>query len=333
MVMRTQSARCLLAIAAAVGMTTSLLAQTVPVSVDRAGGFAPRKLAEGVLTVIPPDPQPEETSLGPLDLEFVAKHPELEWKAPDFENGQPNFSSSSETLLAQGRGVTLRHPVFALEFAFKPMRMIEMELPDAEGVRQSQLVHYLLYRVRYLGNDLLPEQERVEAGTGIPKEPARTVADSVLFVPRFTWISTQQKQEIPEKILPLVKGPIAARERVGKPLLDSFEMIRKIQKTTPEANNEYWGVATWTGIDPSIDFFAIQVEGLTNAYRIVEAEGNRKFEKKRLQINFWRPGDGIASEEDRIRLGAPAFEQQDRVEYALRQLGLKERLDYLWIYR
>ncbi|MFN5948936.1 MAG: hypothetical protein ACK43N_10620, partial [Pirellulaceae bacterium] len=134
----------------------SILAQTVPVSVDRAGGFGPRKLAEGVLTVIPPDPQPEETSLGPLDLEFVAKHPELEWKAPDFENGQPNFSSSSETLLAQGRGVTLRHPVFALEFAFKPMRMIEMELPDAEGVRQSQLVHYLLYRVRYLGNDLLP---------------------------------------------------------------------------------------------------------------------------------------------------------------------------------
>jgi len=229
--------------------------------------------------------------------------------------------------------VTLRHPVFALEFSFKPMRMIEMELPDAEGVRQSQLVHYLLYRVRYLGNDLLPEQERVEAGTGIPKEPARTVADSVLFMPRFTWISTQQKQEIPEKILPLVKGPIAARERVGKPLLDSFEMIRKIQQTTSEANNEYWGVATWTGIDPSIDFFAIQVEGLTNAYRIVEAEGNRKFEKKRLQINFWRPGDGIASEEDRIRLGAPAFEQQDRVEYALRQLGLKERLDYLWVYR
>jgi len=50
MVMRTQSARCLLAIAAAVGMTTSLLAQTVPVSVDRAGGFAPRKLAEGVVS-------------------------------------------------------------------------------------------------------------------------------------------------------------------------------------------------------------------------------------------------------------------------------------------
>jgi len=207
------------------------------------------------------------------------------------------------------------------------MRMIEMELPDADGVRQSQLVHYLLYRVRYLGNDLLPEQERVEAGTGIPKEPARTVADSVLFVPRFTWISTQQKQELPEKILPLVKGPIAARERVGKPLLDSFEMIRKIQQTTPESNNEYWGVATWTGIDPSIDFFAIQVEGLTNAYRIVEVDGNRKFEKKRLQINFWRPGDGIASEADRIRLGAPAFEQPERVEYALRQLGLKERMN------
>jgi hypothetical protein len=108
--MRTQSARGLLAIAAALGLTTSILAQTVPVSVDRAGGFGPRKLAEGVLTVIPPDPQPEETSLGPLDLEFVAKHPELEWKAPDFENGQPNFSSSSETLLAQGRGVTLRLP-------------------------------------------------------------------------------------------------------------------------------------------------------------------------------------------------------------------------------
>ena len=34
--------------------------------------LAPRKLASGVMTVVPPDQDSEDTALGPFDLDFVA---------------------------------------------------------------------------------------------------------------------------------------------------------------------------------------------------------------------------------------------------------------------
>ncbi|MCE2754217.1 MAG: hypothetical protein LW720_20355, partial [Pirellula sp.] len=92
---------------------------------DNGLGLGGRKLADGVLTVIPPDQNAEDTALGPFDLEFVAKHPELNWTGPDFPNNQPNFASPAETLLYQSKNVTFRHPVWGLEFAFKPMRLID----------------------------------------------------------------------------------------------------------------------------------------------------------------------------------------------------------------
>ncbi len=140
-----------------------------------------RRLAEGVLTTIAPNPQPEETSLGPIDLDLVKNHPELAWSAPDFPDNAPFFSSKAETLLEKSRGVVLRHPVFALEFSFKPMRMIQVD--SLEGT--NKIVWYLIYRVRYLGNDLHPNLSENLDGIPVPDEPVRKVADSVVFVPVF----------------------------------------------------------------------------------------------------------------------------------------------------
>ncbi len=52
--------------------------------------------------------------------------------APDFPNNAPFYSSLSDTLLASSSGTVLRHPVYALEFAFKPVRTIELSLPGRE---------------------------------------------------------------------------------------------------------------------------------------------------------------------------------------------------------
>lgn len=291
-------------------------------------GLPPRKLAEGVLTIVPPNPQPEETALGPVDLDLVKAHPELAWTAPTFPDNSPFYSSSAETLLEKSKGVVLRHPVFALEFAFKPMRMISVEVNG-----ESKLVWYLLYRIRYLGNDIHPTVIEGEDGIGVPEEPKRKVSESVLFLPRFTLMATQSQRMIPEQVIPAAKDAIAARERVGKPLLDSIEIMRKIPKSADGIEHEFWGIATWMNVDPSTDFFAVHVEGLTNAYRIVEGPNGKKFEKKVLQVHFWRPGDSIDPTLDVIRLGVPAFEDQERVQYALKQFGLEQRLDYKWIYR
>ena len=312
------------------------------VAVPTANGSSPlpaRELAPGILITVAPDQNAEDTAIGPLELDFVAKHPELAWSAPDFSNGSPNFASPSETLLEMGRNVTLRHPVWALEFSFKPMRTIELDIPQKSGLLKRKLVWYLIYRLRYIGGDLLPDAENVEAGTGVPKPPKVVVFPSVRFLPRFTFINTQTKTEQDSQIVSSAIPAIEKRERIGKPLLDTFQIAsRPIPATVGDEDRSVWGVALWTEIDPRTDFFIVQVKGLTNAYQVkVDQAGNQTFPRKTLQIHFWRPGDTIAQAEDRIRLGVPAFldnSPEDKLQsHILKQFGLEKRLDYQWIYR
>jgi hypothetical protein len=292
-----------------------------------------RKLADGVLTVVSPDQNSEDTALGPFDLDFVAKHPELEWTAPDFPDNKPHFASAAETLLARSRDVTFRHDVWALEFSFKPARLIEVDMPTETGQMERRVVWYLLYKVRYTGQDLAPRLE--ENQVDIPVSPQRVKFESVRFLPRFSIVSKERNLSIDSQVLPAAKVAIAARERVGKPIYDQVEITKMdIPISSIESDNSFWGVATWTNVDPRLDFFAIDVRGLTNAYKIrIDSEGKKNFDRKTLRIYFWRPGDVLDVAKDRIYLGLPAIENRTRLEHYLRQFNLQERLDYQWIYR
>ncbi len=302
---------------------------------DSGLGLGVRKLAPGVMTVVSADQNSEDTSLGPFDLEFVAKHPELEWTAPDFPDNQPYFASPTETLLAQSRAVTYRHPVWGLEFAFKPARMIDVDIPNESGKMERKTVWYLIYRVRYTGDDLLPDTPDPSDSEAVPGEPKRVRFESVRFIPRFTLLSKERNLVMDSQILAPAVAAIAARERVPGRLLDHVEIARsEIVLSTREDENSVWGVATWTDVDPALNFFAIDVRGLTNAYQIsVDSGGEKQFFRKTLRIYFWRPGDSFNVPKDRVYLGSPAYEDPKRVQYYLDQFSLKERLDYQWIYR
>jgi hypothetical protein len=104
-----------------------------------------------------------------------------------------------------------------------------------------------------------------------------------------------------------------------------------------------WGYVTWTDIDPRIDFFSIYVQGLTNSYQFEDEQGalgpgdppleGRTFSSKTLQLNFWRPGDSVFLHEGELRYGVPIDVDAARQAEILEQYGLKQRLDYLWVYR
>ncbi len=282
------------------------------------------------MTVVAPDQNSEDTALGPFDLDFAAKHPELEWAAPDFPEGKPYFASPSETLLALSKDVVFRHPVWGLEFSFKPVRLIEVDIPLLSGKFEKKVIWYLVYKVRYTGEDLVPT-----IAAEVPGSPDKVKFEAVRFIPRFTILSKERNIVADAKILPSAIEAIAARERVGKRLLDHIEISKlPIDATTSDDDKSVGGVATWTDIDPRLDFFAVDVRGLTNAYKIrIDANGETNFDRKTLRIYHWRPGDAIDEAKDRILLGLPAFENKERVEYYLKQFNLKERLDYQWIYR
>jgi len=104
-----------------------------------------------------------------------------------------------------------------------------------------------------------------------------------------------------------------------------------------------WGVATWEDIDPRMDFLAVFVGGLTNAFQTEDPPGaykagdppgtGRIYRYKNLQLNFWRPSDPVLEHEEEIRFGVPADPDPAMQQQIFDRYGVKARLDYVWVYR
>jgi hypothetical protein len=302
----------------------------------------PRQLAPGVLTVIPSEPKEDETASppGPL-VEMVANYAGLDWK--------PNYMAKKETLLEKSKYVTLRRPIWNLEFAFKPVRRITVDMPQTSGKMQQKQIWYMVYRVKNMGTQFVP--------TGVPDafgketykvEPAPRA--DIRFIPHFVFAGKAQiddeyvDKEYLDRILPIASKAIESRESRNVKLYNSVEITQvPIPVSDENVDRSVWGYVTWEDIDPRIDFFSIYVQGLTNAYRYSDppngyeagkAPGSgRLFAAKTLQLNFWRAGDSIAEHEEEVHYGIRL--EQDPVEQSLilSHYGLTEPLDHRWIYR
>lgn len=324
-------------------------------------------ISRGVLRVIPPEPEESEVSTGPIELYEIRKGiPGLEYA--------PNFEAKTQTVFEKAAEVTLRRPVWSLEFSFKPVRMITVDVPQPEGRMKKKLIWYLLYRVRNLGGHLQPvtvpaqdeelrtklveiqnndeDKQRTEeeikdfvlAEKKIVDELPKDMFPQIVFFPHFVLEAHEFDKEYLDRVIPSALGPIAKRERVGRPIYDSVTISRqKIEVTTAEKDNSVWGVATWEDVDPRIDYFSIYVQGLTNAFKITEKPDSfkpgdkpgtgRTFKRKTLELHFWRPGDTIDESDAEIQYGMPnekdpALQQEINTKY-----GVEQRLDYRWLYR
>ena len=296
-----------------------------PVVLGQSSVIPGRKLAPDALVVIEPAAEWGETAQGPVDLPIGVKNPGLAWT--------PAYSSSSQTLIEKSKQVVFRGDVYCLEFAFKPVRMIETSIKTARGIEKKN-VWYLLYRVRYLGGDLKPVPEPDAFNNEVYGQPKSVSASWVRFMPTFRLVSLGSNQEYLDQVLPRALKAISDKERVGAPIYDSLEIQRKkLELSGPGNDKPIWGLATWVGVDPRTDFFQVQIQGLTNAQQLKLQGENIKYLQKTLVLNFSRPGDTIDEIEDEIRFGVPALGDPARQDYILQQYGLKERLDHLWIYR
>lgn len=288
----------------------------------------PIEFAPGVLTTIAPEVDPADT---------VAVHDIVEIRAQENLRRTPNLLSESRTLYEMATDADFRRNVWCLEFSFKPMRMLAVDLPQPTGKMQRKMVWYLVYRVRNTGVGLAPQQN--EDGT------YSTVFQSMgpqRFIPQFMLTSLDlDRQGNPlrksymDRVMPTAVEAISRRELPRGRLLNSVEVSEQLLEPEIGRTAEgLWGVATWVDVDPEIDFFAIYVTGLTNAYQWQDrpefqagaAPGTgRTFTRKVLQLNFWRPGDAYKENETEIRYGsAPG-----RAEL----YNSAEGIAYQWVYR
>jgi hypothetical protein len=183
------------------------------------------------------------------------------------------------------KNVRFEHQVWALEFAYKPVRFVTVDVPQPNGRYQQKLVWYLPYRVKNNGDA------------------------PVQFVPRFVLESHDVGKVYPEQIIPAAMDAIRRREHPRSPL-SSVEIAGEIPPASSDGEQSVrYGVATWTDIDPRTDRFSIYVQGVTNAYRWedppLEGTAGPRIFPRVLQLNFWRPGDEYQPHEREIRVGIP----------------------------
>lgn len=292
------------------------------------------QFAPGVLTVIPPAPDPKETFAGPQTLQsMIDAHPEISWsQTGNHPDGKPHFDPRSRTLEEMLKQVILRHEIFCLEFSFKPLRQIYLDIPRPDGKMQRKLVQYMVYRVRYRGGDLRPAADN-------PDEPIYKRIESVSypsrrFFPMFILENRETDAEYIDTILPTAVQRIAIREQITAPLHNSVDISRvKIPRTQDPDAPGVWGVATWVDLDPNTDFISVNVFGLTNAFR-QDGEGpDAPYRRKALMLNFYRPGDTMNPIADRVRFGVPAYDNAQEQANVLEKYGIPQRLDYLWVFR
>jgi len=258
--------------------------------------------------------------------------------------------------------------VSCLQFQFKPIRMIEIELPTKQGTLEKNLVWYMIYSVTNkkwdtankeivqklrepVTTESLPTLDlAINPGSSISSE---NVADGkhkikpedvpITFIPQFILASTQENADSKAKsgyldqFIPLALGPIMQRENYGK----NFEIPFNTTEKTIEPGETVWGIAMWTDIDPKLNYFSVFVSGLSTAYQWVDPEGvykkgdfpgtGRKMARKTLKLNFWRPGDAANLSEKDIRYGFP-IPSVVKISQETQKAD-QAPVDYEWVYR
>ncbi len=124
-----------------------------------------------------------------------------------------------------------------------------------------------------------------------------------------------------DQFLPLALTRIAALEDPNQ----TFQTTVSFPTIDIAPGETYWGIATWTDIDPRVNNFTIYVSGLTNALRWYDDSAEaynkdnevpltgRKVMRKTLKLNFFRPGDVNILPESKVYFGVPGQKASDWV--------------------
>ena len=281
-----------------------------------------RRLAPGVLKDIPSELNARDSSSLPMPLPGInAEKIELETDSED------------RTLYGMSKRVILYRDVYQYDFAFTGLRQIRVAVTDADGISRNKNIWYMIYRVRDLGETLSYEQVRKSSSLNqisyqLKKGEPLTDKER-FFLPRFSlegWVFSPKDDDYKKVVFRDVINPTVARairvqEDPRMELLDGVQMSKaEIPKVKADSDIGLWGVAIFENVNPNIDFVSVFVKGLTNAHRIKRADdGSIGFVRKTLQLNFWRPGDNLEEEKDRVQYGIPLVDNpKEQVEITRR---------------
>ena len=222
------------------------------------------------------------------------------------------------------KDATFRHDIWMLDFKFKPLRMIWVDVPQAGGHMQRKLIWYMIYSVTNSGKVMHPVEDEDKTYKLV------TVDRAVRFTPVFLFEAHSRLQDetagftkvYTDRYIPVAMAPIRNRED-PRPALSRAR--RRCPATRSPLVRRYGASPHGRTSTRDTVWFSVYVEGLTNGYRWINAPGEykagdpigvgRRMLRKALKLNFWRAGD-------------PYYEKETEIRY-----GIPGRLDYEWVYR
>lgn len=211
----------------------------------------------------------------------------------------PNVQDPDDIFDKNGK-IKAEGKIWALEFKFKPLRSIKVNIPG----RGERICWYLWYQV------------------------ANKTKKPHFFIPNFELVTQDTRKVYRDEILPKVQAAIIEREDPAG-VLDMKNSITIFKEPIPPSKENAlptWvsGVAIWT--DPAeplptddeatkkkkekepklsdTNFFSIFVAGLSNGWAETDPLPGSKdpvIRRKTLQINFRRFGDGALRRDNDIR--------------------------------
>jgi len=317
--LKIEDTRKLIILAMALPAIVILMISAADAQVDP--GYGGRRLAPGVLKVIPPALNARDTVSLPGPMPGVT--------ATEYT---PKLRSPKDTLYGLSQRVVFFRDVWEYEFAFTGLRQATLKIPTANG-NAKQNVWYMVYRVRNLGTSLSFEEVKKDPDFAyLTKDLRRNATISERnFLPRLTlegWVFDDiAKQYAPVKyrdeIDPAAAAEIQRIEDPNVPLMDAVQLSTATLPPIPAKDNTgAWGVAIWSNVNPKIDFVSIFVSGFTNAFRIKRNADSIDTIQKTLQLNFWRPGDAVNESEDDIDFGIPLVDDPQQQVLITRRYNL-----------
>jgi hypothetical protein len=318
----------LCAISLVVGASLAVAQERAPARRPSTGSKNFKRLAPGIETTVPVQLDAAETYATHELVDITRGIPDLAWT--------PNFLPKTRTLLDMAKSTTIHRTIWNLEFTFKPLRMVRVDVPQKDGTMDNKVIWYVVYRVKNNGGHLKPrlrdkdeQSEAAEGQTAITLPKGTFAVDKVnevhlpfaakpstglKFFPMFV-LETHDEQKTKsynDHLVPTAVPVIQRREDPNRKLLNTVEIGKEtIQLSTEQIDKSVWGVATWEDVDPRTDYFSIYISGLTNAYRwkddpeAVKTDSppgtGRTYTRRKLKLNFWRPGDEFLQHEDEIR--------------------------------
>ena len=211
--------------------------------------------------------------------------------------------------IASGEELRSQADLWVMQVDFKPMRLAPLPVTDPEtGETTNELVWYLVWRATNR-----PLKSPTRDTTAEPQNKLDDPPGERQFVPELVLIAEDgSAQQYRDVILPGVLPIIEQRELrgafadvdLGTTVSAAGDLPDRVAADAPVGEGAVYGVATWTGVDPTTDHFTVLLNGFSNGYRIVDGpDGRPVVERRTGVIKFRRPGDEFDERETEFRLG------------------------------